>query len=292
MKSYLNNSFFYWLRIAIRKASLKLCPNLFNKVNAWWWERQWDDRIADVLACPDNSRLQHVPDAGKIVDDYQVMHNGIKVIINGYCGQGVTRMLTANRGCHEPQEEVVFDAVVRTMPEGATMVELGAYWGFYSMWFSQMVKNGKVFLVEPEPANLAVGRRNFQLNGFSGDFTSAMVGEHAQTNPNGTNSISVASFMAEKNISRINLLHSDIQGFEMEMLRGAKPLIEARRIDYLFISTHSSPLHKECADFLSDNGYRVLASVNLEETYSLDGILVACQPAVTPPVFAPLSKKH
>jgi hypothetical protein len=279
----------------IRQISITCCPYLWHKLSAWRAtranRRQWDERIADVLACPDNARLKRVADAGKIVNGCQVMHNGLKVIANGYYGDGITRMLSANGGCHEPQEEVVFDAIVRVQPAGAVMMEIGAYWGFYSMWFSQEVKNAKVFLVEPASENIAVGRRNFQTNGFSGDFTQAYVGEKPQTRSDDIGVISIESFVAEKNIAHLNLLHSDIQGFEMEMLRGAKPLLDARRIDYLFISTHSSQLHEECMAFLATSGYRLLASVNLEETHSFDGVLVACNPLLTPPEFAPPVKK-
>src|SRR5262245_7532451 len=117
----------------------------------------WDQRIADVVACPDNARLQRVPDAGRITDNYQVMHNGIKVVVEGYYVDGIARMLTANRGSHEPQEEVVFDDIVRSLPKGAVMVEAGAYWGFYSLWFCQVVEEARVYLIEPSEENLAVG---------------------------------------------------------------------------------------------------------------------------------------
>lgn len=253
--------------------------------------RHWDARIADVLSCPDNARLPRQPSAGTIVDGYQLMHNGIKVVVGGYYGDGVTRMLAENRGCHEPQEEVMFAAVLVNMPRGALMVEAGAYWGFYSMWFSQVIPGAKVFLIEPDPANLIVGKRNFFANGFDGDFTLAYVGRSSGVQLDGTRIVSIGSFLAEKGLTRLDILHADIQGYELEMLEGAEQLLNEHCIDYVFVSTHSTLLHKQCAAFLRARGYRLLASVNLKESHSFDGVLVACSPEVIAPDVVELSKQ-
>jgi hypothetical protein len=253
--------------------------------------RHWDQRIADVIGSPDNARLRRVADAGKIQEGYQIMHNGLKVVVDGYYGDGITRMLIANRGCHEPQEEVVFEAIIQTLPEGAVMVEAGAYWGFYAMWFCQVIQNAKVFLIEPSEENLAIGQRNFRKNRFYGDFSRAYVGTKPQEHPDGARIVTIESFLQEKGLARVNLLHADVQGHELEMLQGARSLLESRDVDYLFLSTHTMELHVECAEFLDKKGYRVLVSVDLEESHSLDGLLVACSPQVTPPPFAPPSKK-
>ncbi len=283
------------IRKAIRGIGETICPCLCGQIDEWRAvraeRRHWDERIADVLACPDNARLRRAPEAGKIVGGLQAMHNGLKVVVNGYYGDGITRMLAANRGCHEPQEEVVFDAIVRSLPARAVMIEAGAYWGFYSMWFCQIISEARVFLVEPAEANLAVGQRNFQLNGFSGDFTQAYVGRDPGKHSDGTKIVSIESFLMEKGLTDVNILHADVQGFELEMLQGAKSLLDAGRIDYLFISTHSTELHTQCVELLRLHKYRVLVSVNLEETYSVDGVLVACGPRVTAPKFMPPSKR-
>ena len=283
-----------------------LFPGWWNKINAHrtaradrkerqYWDQHineyWDQRITDVLACPDNSRLSRVANAGKIVDGYQITHNGLEVIVSGYYGDGVTRMLTINRGCTEPQEEVVFDTIIRTLPAGSVMVEAGAYWGFYSMWFCQAVKQAKVFLIEPVSENLHVGQRNFRKNHFIGDFTHAYVGAEPGQHEDGTAIVSMESFFAEKGLQHVHLLHADIQGFEMEMLQGMRHLLNARRIDFLFVSTHSMELHQQCTECLEEHGYLVLASVDLEESHHWDGVLVACSPAITPPELLPPSKK-
>ena len=280
----------------VRKIVTTVCPGIWKKLSTWRAayadRRSWDKRIADVLACVDNARLHHVPDAGKIKDGFQVMHNGIEVVVNGYYGTGITRMLAANRGCHEPQEEVVFDAIVQTLKPGALMVEVGAYWGFYSIWFNKVIADPKVYLIEPVADNLAIGQRNFRKNDCKGDFTQAYIGAHEGRHNDGVRIVTVQSFLQEKKLERLDVLHADVQGFELEMLQGASSLFKNRMIDYVFLSTHSMVLHAQCLELLRADGYCVLVSVDLNETHSYDGFLLACSPLVKPTNFTPPSKKN
>jgi hypothetical protein len=72
-------------------------------------------------------------------------------------------------------------------------------------------------------------------------------------------------------------LHSDIQGYELEMLHDITELLIQNKIKYLFISTHSNDLHYKCISLLQQNNYRIIASADSEiETFCFDGIIVAC----------------
>jgi FkbM family methyltransferase len=246
----------------------------------------WDQRVADTVASPDNARIPRVKGAGSVTGGYQVMHNGLKVNTHGYYGEKNTRLLKLNRGCHEPQEEVVFAAVIASLAPGATMIECGAYWGFYSMWFLSAVKSARAYLIEPAPVNLRVGQENFRLNGFTGDFTQAYVGREKGVYADGVAILNMDTFAAEHGLDRIDILHADIQGAELDMLNGARGLLERRVVRYLFVSTHSMELHGECRKLLTSTGYVELASVNLQESYSADGILVFHSPDVKAPAVA------
>ncbi len=219
------------------------------------------------------------------------MHNGIRVLADSYYGKEVTRLIAANGGCHEPQEEVVFDAILKVIPPGGTMMELGAYWGFYALWFVKEVTDAKVYLVEPEQKNLAMGKKNFEVNACQGHFTQAYVGAEDEVAPDGVRIACVSSLMVEHGLKHLNVLHSDIQGFELDMLHGSAPLLAGRQVDYLFISTYSMELHRKCEAFLVSCGYRILTSVTLDESYSVDGVLVACSPLVSAPTFTQPSKR-
>lgn len=236
----------------------------------------WDLRVQDALLCPDNALIPRVPNAGRIIDGTIIMHNGLKTVAKGYYGRGIQKLLQENRGVHEPQEERMFMEVLKYMPAGAIMLELGSYWAFYSMWFLQEARNGRCFLVEPSSSNLNIGRKNFQLNGMSGTFIKAYVGSRASTKNQKRNiSLSVDEIVKTHLLRHVNILHSDIQGNEMKMLIGAGATIARRMIDYIFISTHSDDLHRECISFLAERNYRVLAEADLESSYSYDGLIVA-----------------
>jgi Methyltransferase FkbM domain len=270
------------LRKQLRRTAKAAFPLLWLRLMAWRTaraeRRRWDRRIALVISCPDNPRLSRISGSGRTQDGWQVMHNGLKVLVDGYYGNGISRMLSRNRGCHEPQEELVFQEVLRRMPPGAVMVECGAYWGFYSMWFCQVVRDPRVFLIEPEAQNLAVGRRNFELNGFSGHFTQAFVGMLPAVETGTVETVNMDTFFLKHRLDYVHILHSDIQGSEMRMLEGAVQSLDARCVRFVFISTHSEELHTQCFDFLCAHGYEVAVSVSPAESFSVDGVLVARDP--------------
>ena len=240
-------------------------------------DAEWRERIDTVLASSDNEHIPRVPDAGTVNGFHVVMHNGVKVCANGYYGAGVLNMLVENRGVHEPQEERVFEEVVARLPEQCTMLELGAYWGFYSLSLLRQRPEAQCYLVEPRPFNLTSGRLNFELNGCQGHFVQARVGAEPRRFPR---TIAVDPFCREHGIEHLHVLHADIQSFELQMLHGAREMLSAHRVDYVFISTHSGDLHRDCRAELESLGYRVIASADMDETYSLDGLIVACRPGL------------
>jgi hypothetical protein len=263
----------------------KLLPvrlaNLLRLPKNWYLhKREWDRRIADVVSSPDNARLIRVPGAGSIKNGWQMMHNGLQVAVDGYYGNGITRMLKKNRGCHEPQEEIVFEEVLKRLPENPVMIECGAYWAFYSMWFLKTRPQGQAFMIEPDACNLKVGTKNFAHNGFTGVFENAGLGEKEGNMTNGTRIVSVPSFMASQWLNKVDILHMDIQGAELETLRGSLELMKQRMIDYVFVSTHSQELHDGCEGLLVGVGYLVEVSIPPYKSCSVDGVLVARSPEV------------
>ena len=161
------------------------------------------------------------------------------------------------------------------MPTDATMIELGAFWSFYSMWFNTNVSNAKNYMVEPDAFNLSCGVRNFNLNKIKGDFTQAFVGTKNSTDSLGNRTIGIDDFCQEKNISFVDILHCDIQGYEYDMLIGAEKMIAKDAVGYFFISTHSNEVHNECLQHLINKNYAIVATADLDETFAEDGLIVA-----------------
>ncbi|MBJ7900322.1 MAG: hypothetical protein GC158_10480 [Cyanobacteria bacterium RI_101] len=266
-----------------RLTSPRVAANAVGEVNAYWRAR-----IDDVIACPDNARIPRDPGAGQLEGYTITMHNGVRVCADGYYGAGNLNMLIENKGVHEPQEEYAFAQVIELLPEECVMLELGAYWGFYSLSLLQRRPKAACFLVEPELRNLVSGKLNFRLNGRKGHFTQARVGQAPQTHPK---TISVDSFCAERGIQHLHILHSDIQGHEVAMLEGASHFLGEGKADFLFLSTHSNELHRSCLDKLKTFGYVILADADKDETFSFDGLIVAKRQSLKEPQSIEISKK-
>jgi hypothetical protein len=236
----------------------------------------WIERIELVLSSSDNEKIPRVENAGTIKFGKQFMHNGLTIMLGSYYGPEVSHMLKLNKGVHEPQEEYAFQIVLEDLrtrkKKEYTMIELGSFWAFYSMWFQKELPNSKNIMVEPEKFNIGCGIHNFKQNNMTGTFVNAFV-SNKKFSESSNNFVSVDSIIQDYALSYVDIVHSDIQGYEVEMLEGALNGMANQRIGYFFISTHSDTLHYQCKEILEQNGYDVLASA--EQTYSFDGLLVA-----------------
>ena len=229
-------------------------------------------RFREIISDPLNLLIERVPMAG-IIDGLEVcLHNGNRVPIAGesaYYGP-FSQILAINRGVHEPLEEYAFQELLKTLPEAPSMIELGAYWGHYSMWLKRVKPLSRVILVEPDHNNLTAGVKNFSRNGFQGEFIQAIVDK---------NHLEVDSLMKSRDLASLDTLHADIQGAEIQMLEGCQSSLAARLIKYLFISTHSQELHAQTTDKLRHFGYRVEISSDVDhDTTSFDGFVFASSP--------------
>lgn len=232
-------------------------------------DAHWLARIEDAKSSKDNQFIIKIPDAGKIycssadiAYDYQLMHNGIKVIKDGYCGEAMTELIRQNHGIHEPQEERIFQQVLPLIKTNAVMVELGAYWAFYSLWFKSAIEGSKCYMVDECQEYLDVGIKNFELNRQEGTFLLGCVNRD----------FSLKSIMEKYSLYHIDVLHTDIQHAEVEMLENGIDLLD--NVDYLFVSTHSDIGHSRCSDLIGSR-MRIIADIPLSKSHSVDGLIVA-----------------
>jgi Methyltransferase FkbM domain len=233
-------------------------------------------RFREVVADPTNLLIERGPNSGFSFDNFVILHNGMQVPMDGpYSYYGVfNQLLIVNRGVHEPLEEFIFQQLLKRIGPKPMMLELGAYWGHYSMWLKSRRPNARVVLVEPEEVNLEAGRRNFAHNKLQGEFIRAFVGK---------GHFAVDDFFERMKVEKLDILHSDIQGFEVEMLTEAKINLGKHKIDYVFVSTHGQDIHANCTKIMKSHGYRVEASSDFEfESTSYDGFLFATSPKVKP----------
>jgi hypothetical protein len=232
-------------------------------------------RYRDIVSDPLNLLIRRHPRAGEVEEGFVWLHNGVRVHVSGphaYFGH-FSDILVINRGVHEPLEEYVFQTLLERIGPAPAMLELGAYWGHYSMWLKAVRPDSRVVLVEADPDNLAAGRANFGANGMQGEFIQAFVGKDG---------FGVDRFLSSRQPDRIDILHADIDNYEIEMLEGASAALAGRRVDYLFVSTHGDERHRSVLTILREAGYRVEVASDGSETTSYDGLVFASSPAVDP----------
>jgi len=233
-------------------------------------------RFREVISDPLNLLIERVPMAGVVEGEEVYLHNGIRVPVAGtgaYYG-GFSDLLALNRGVHEPLEEYVFQEVLRNMPDAPQMIELGAYWAHYSMWLKKERPGATVIMVEPDLDNLAAGEANFRRNGFDGEFIGAAVArDHWRLDP----------FLQSRRIDRLDILHVDIQGFEVDLIEGGRDSLKRHAADYVFVSTHSQDIHHHVVGELSRFGYRVEIESDFDNhSTSYDGLVFASSPRAAP----------
>jgi FkbM family methyltransferase len=169
------------------------------------------------------------------------------------------------------------------------VLELGAFWAWYSLWALQRLPQARSFCVEPDPAYLAKGKRNFELNDREGTFHLAAVGREATPpQPFVCESDGVerqipfeglGSLLDRFGLARADLVLVDVQGAETALLDGARDLLRDGRVRFMVISTHhhvisNDPLtHQRCLMLLQELGAHVIAEHTVAESYSGDGLI-------------------
>lgn len=82
----------------------------------------------------------------------------------------------------------------------------------------------------------------------------------------------------------VDILHSDVQGAEYDMILGATEALKKKAIKYMMIGTHKLGINEQIIDYVKPYGYEFLFSVNVHEgpcdspfgkaLFPVDGLLV------------------
>lgn len=230
-------------------------------------------KFRHIVSDPLNKVIPRVEGAGNLSNDgYVILYNGLKILPNSYCNDKASDIFYINQGIYEPQQQYAFIQIINKIKNSCSnpiMMELGSYVGIYSMTFLQINTNGKCYCIEPDMDKLEVGKKHFIINDMidRGVFINDKIG---------LSDNSVDKLITDNNIDKLNVLHSDIQGYEYEMLQGSVKSLSNKLIDYLFISTHNNIIHEQCVEFLKLYDYNVVVSLNIDKSYSDDGFILGC----------------
>lgn len=303
MKNFLNI-----LRISIRDNLIlrtffayKLTRTPLFDIALYFYRREKlnNERTNKLLSSPDLLKIDRTLDSGKIRKGIQTLHHDIRVIAGSYYGPDNALMMEASRGVHEPQEEWAYSCIldrIKKRYSGSQLhiLELGAFWGFYSIWFLKQFSTATALLIEPDAFNIISGEKNTHLNQLSDRvrIKRAFVATNPSHNLEVCPTISVDSLGYVERHQKITILHSDIQGYEVEMLDGAQQSLNSGLVDYVFISTHSDKIHSTCLNKLIDLGFMILAEHNMTQSFSDDGLIVAASPQSGDTELIDLSKRE
>lgn len=175
-----------------------------------------------------------------------------------------------------------------------TMLEIGSFWGLWSLVFRKKFPNGKNLLVELGKRQLSVGEKNFELNGFnqisywggfflndSGTYLNRkndleypkVEGEYFDESIDNDNvvgpELDLNNILKNEKVDHLDLLHMDIQGSELKVIEYIFNSEFKINIDNFIIATHSDEIHNQIKSIIS-NSYHI---VKEDEGVGGDGLL-------------------
>lgn len=182
-------------------------------------------------------------------------------------------------------ELIVQNILAERLRPGMVFYDLGANIGLFTLLASRLVgDSGKVFSFEPDPENAARLRRNIEHNGFTNvsviekgiwsestklnflksgaDSPDHGIGKFSATE-NGaggtlTECVSLDDFTREESATPPDALKCDVEGAEVEALRGGAQLFESRH-PWIVCEMHSDANRHAATDLLASFGYTVVA---------------------------------
>jgi FkbM family methyltransferase len=274
------------LRRAVRRLRARVAPVMADAERA---------RVEMTCCCRDAEAVPKVAGAGAVFRRHgrpvQRMHQGVLVPAGGYHGAWMSEIIRRLRGHHEPQEERLVHHLLSHCRPGTRMVEVGAFWAYYSAWYLTAVPGATAVCLEPDANNADVGRETMALNGLSATWVAGAAGRHhvpavlfrresdGQARPVPVHSF--GSLLGVAGAGPVELLHIDAQGAEVPFLESLADVDVRATVRFVVVSTHdvsisgSTTTHEDCLRIIRRLGGAVLDEHTVEESFSGDGLIVA-----------------
>ncbi|MBZ9744870.1 FkbM family methyltransferase [Mesorhizobium sp. CO1-1-7] len=255
------------------------------------------ERAIMTSSCLDCASIPKVWDAGRILDTangpVQIMHNGLQMKAGGYHGDWMAQIIRALKGHHEPQEELVFHHILRYVRHNSLIVELGAFWSYYTLWYLNEIPSSSAICIEPDLNNLQLGQYNASLNGLEDriNFHNSCVGGESRESvelhwesDGQMHTLPCLDMVAVSRLANertIEILHMDVQGAELPFIRSMAAAVEHKQLRFVIVSTHHSSIsgsrttHTDCRQALLELGAVILAEHDVQQSYSGDGLIAA-----------------
>lgn len=188
------------------------------------------------------------------------------------------------------EEGKIKQAFLDLIQDGDIVIDVGANIGEYSLIAAQKVKqNGQVISIEPLKETVQTLKNNFQLNNFSNfEIINKVIGNETKKvnlykqldggtmgfvdssltgrNFNKAGEVEMTTIdeiLLTRNLENVKVMKIDIEGYEFELLKGAKESLKNKKIKNLIIEVHVNYLkekgisEKQFYDYLREQGYVV-----------------------------------
>lgn len=136
----------------------------------------------------------------------------------------------------------------RLLKQSQCAFDIGAHSGYYSLILAKHT-NGRVIAVEPVSEDIAEMKANFAQNNFPITAVEALV----DARPDGIRT-SIDQLCSDH--FRPDFIKMDIEGGEVEALKGAIRLIDEHR-PHMVIEVHSEELEADCREILTRYNYKI-----------------------------------
>lgn len=181
-----------------------------------------------------------------------------------------------SRGFFYEEDELIDLRLV--IPGGAIILDIGANIGNHTLYFAHLLPSEKVIPIECNPAALDILIKNINNNpsrkidtnylgfalGVSDDFCEMGLSDHLADNLGATSIKSVGSTGSIKmksgddllrDLSRIDFIKIDVEGYEFKVLEGIEKLIQkCRPVIYIEVA---NPHINKLKDWLQISDYRI-----------------------------------
>ena len=216
------------------------------------------------------------------------------------------KLLRVMMGTYEKEQTALFEKLIHP---GDVVFDVGAHVGYYTLLAGALTgPRGRVFAFEPEPSNFAFLKQHAALNGGASiTVVNSAVGDHAgdvvfeygtgsgtghvassgaansspppNRAPHGALVVPMLTLdaFAGDQRTQCHAIKIDVEGAEMDVLRGAQSLIASAR-PVIFLSTHGNAVPRECLEFLRARGYSFEPIVGTDVNTTTE---VLCRPSST-----------
>lgn len=166
-------------------------------------------------------------------------------------------------------------ALQHELKTGDVVYDVGANVGFYTLLASVLVgETGHVYSFEPFPENLRDLRRHLEMNHVNNctvvDAAVSSADGEAVFDPSDdrctgrlaakgvlrVRTLALDGLVSRKEIRPPKVMKIDIEGAELECLRGASDLIQESH-PIIFLATHGREIHSACIEILAKWNYRL-----------------------------------